>query len=316
VPRVSVAILHHRGPELLDVVLGSLERQRYRDFETIVVDDASDDGSAEHLRERWPQVRVVRTGERAVGVAAALNRAVAAATGELVALLNNDVELDPEWLAQLTRALDRQPQAGSAAGKLRNYWRRNHLDGTGDVFLRAGAGGKRGHGELDTGQYDREGPVLAPTGGAGLYRRDALAAVGPFDESFGAYFEDVDWGLRAQRAGYRSWYVPEAVAYHMEGRTTGGPGNPRYCALQWRNTVAVLAKNAPAGWIASRLPWIAAHHLAGLVRSARAGLLRAHLAGLGAALRALPAYRREHARLRRAHPLSASGFERRVAAGR
>jgi GT2 family glycosyltransferase len=308
-------VLHHRDPELLDVILGSLSAQGYRDFEAIVVDDASSDGSAAHLREHWPQVRVVRTGERNVGVAAALNVGVAAARGELVALLNNDLELEPNWLGELVASVDRNPQAGSAACKLRNFYRRGELDGAGDVFTRAGGGVKRGNGEPDRGQYDREEEVLAPTGGAGLYRRRALEEVGPFDESFFAYFEDVDWGLRAQAAGFRCVYNPAAVGYHMEGRTTGGKANRNYYAFQSCNVIGVMVKNVPMRWVVSHIPWIVAHQVGGLVRSTRAGMLGAHLQGLRRASVTLPRWLRSRRELAGSRRLSAREFSRALAVG-
>jgi GT2 family glycosyltransferase len=314
-PRVSAVVLHHRDPALLDVILGSLSAQRYRDFETIVVDDASSDGSAIHLREHWPQVRVIRTGEHNVGVAGALNVGVGAASGELIALLNNDLELDPNWIGELVATLDRNPQAGSAACKLRNFYRRGELDGAGDVFTRAGGGAKRGNGEPDRGQYDAADEVLAPTGGAGLYRRRALVEAGPFDESLFAYFEDVDWGLRAQGLGYRCVYNPAAVGYHMEGRTTGGKANPTYYALQSRNLIGVLVKNVPTGWIVSHIPWIVAHQLGGLVRSTRARLLGAHLHGLRLALGSLPRWMRVRREIAGSRRLSAREFSRALAVG-
>ena len=309
--RVTVAVLHHRDPSLLDVVLGSLEAQTFTDFETVVIDDASRDGSAEHLARRWPAVRVVRTGESNVGVTAAFNRAVAAAEGsELLALLNNDMELDPGWLAALVGALHRRPDCASAACRLLNYFDRERIDCVGDVYLRSGAGGKRGHGELDVGQYGVEADVLGPTGGAALYRMSAFERVGVFDEALYAYFEDVDWALRAQRAGLGSVYVPGAVAFHMEGRTTGGTANPRFYALQWRNTLALLIKHPPAGWLARHAPFIAAHQLHGLIRSARRRMLGAHLRGLAAALGQIGRWRAARRELRGHSPVATGEFER------
>ena len=238
-PRVSAAVLNYDGRDLLEVILPSLAAQEYRDFETIVVDNGSTDDSVSYVRETWPQVRVVSAGVANVGVAAALNIAVRTATGEFVALLNNDIELDSRWLGELVAALDRHPEAATAAGKLLSYHRRERIDGAGDIFTRAAVAWGRGSGQLDRGQYDHPEEVFAPTAGAGLYRTSALADVGSFDESFIAYFEDVDWGLRAQLAGYRSRYVPTAVGYHMGSMTTRGDENPLYYELQRRNTLAV-----------------------------------------------------------------------------
>ncbi len=314
-PTVSAVVLNYDGRELLGVILPSLATQTHPASEIVVVDNGSRDDSLEYLARQWPSVRVVAIAEN-VGVAAALNRGVASAGGEYVALLNNDLELDPCWLAELVSALERTPRAGAAACRLRNYYRREELDGAGDVFTRGGAGTKRGHRELDRDQYGVEEEVVAPTGGAGLYRARVLAEVGPFDESFFAYFEDLDWGLRALQAGYPSLYVPSAIGYHMEGRTTDGTRNPTYHALQWRNTLGVMVKNLPGRWVVRNAQWILRHQLGGMLASARSGLLRSHLRGLADAARSLPRWIPERRRIRAARRLSAREFERALAAGR
>ena len=135
------------------------------------------------------------------GFAGAVNAGIGRARGEYVALLNNDMELDPGWLAELVAALDADPAAGSAASKLRMLREPGVLDGAGDVVTWYGATWRRGHGEPDRGQYDAPGYVASPCAGAALYRRRALEEVGGFDEAFFAYLEDADWGLRAQLRG-------------------------------------------------------------------------------------------------------------------
>jgi GT2 family glycosyltransferase len=292
-PRVSAAVLNFNGRSLLGVILPSLAAQDYRDFEIVVVDDCSSDDSLEYLQREWPSVRVVRTGERNVGVSAALNVAVQVANGELIALLNNDIELDPGWLRELVDALDRHPEAATAAGKLLDYYERDRIDGAGDIFTRAATAWGRGNGQPDRGQFDEEEEIFAPTAGAGLYRASALAAVGHFDESFHAYFEDVDWGLRAQLAGFRSRYVPSAVGYHMGGATTRGDRVRRYYELQRRNAIAVMIKDVPARFLLRNAPLIVWHQLLGLAYGARAGMLRPHLRAVGAAARGAPSWLRD-----------------------
>jgi GT2 family glycosyltransferase len=309
-PRVSAAVLNYNGRELLEVILPSLAAQRYRDFETVVIDDCSTDDSLEYLREAWPDARVVLTGASNVGVSAALNVAVGAVTSEFVALLNNDIELDPEWMGELVGALDAHPQAATAAGKLLSYSERERIDGAGDIFTRAAMAWGRGSGQLDRGQYDRAEEVFAPTAGAGLYRVSALADVGPFDESFFAYFEDVDWGLRAQLAGYRSRYVPSAVGFHMGSATTQGDRNPLYYELQRRNTLAVLIKDVPARFLARNLPRILAEQLLGLAYSARAGMLSVHLRAVLAAARRAPGWLRARRSIMRARRIDTREFDR------
>jgi GT2 family glycosyltransferase len=158
VSRVAVVIPTWNGRSLLEAALRSLYAQSYSDYEVIVVDNGSSDGTVEHLRERWPAVHVVALADN-VGFAAAVNLGIARAHGEYVALLNNDMELDPEWLAELVAALDAEPGAGSAASKLRMLREPGVLDGAGDLVTWYGATWRRGHGELDRGQYDAPGVV-------------------------------------------------------------------------------------------------------------------------------------------------------------
>jgi hypothetical protein len=315
-PRVTAAILNYNGRELLDVVLPSLEAQTYRDFETVLVDDGSTDDSVAYARERWPGVRVVAAGDGNVGVAAALNAAVRAASGELVALLNNDLELDPRWLEELVATLDRHPEAATASGKLLSFHRRDVVDSAGDMFMRSGMAFGRGAGQVDRGQFDREEEVFAPTAGAGLYRATALADVGPFDESLFAYLEDVDWGLRAQLAGYRSRYAPSAVAYHMGSHTTGGDANPLFFRLKRRNTIALLVKDVPLRFIARNVHVIVGNHVLGLAYSARAGKLGPHLRAWGAALRCVPGWRRARRQILGGRRIPLADFDRFVSARR
>ena len=302
---VSAVVLTYDGRELLEVVLPSLFAQTQPALEVIVVDNGSSDGTADWLRAEWPAVHVVSI-PRNVGVAAALNRGVDAARGEYVALLNNDLELATDWLAEMVAGLDRHPDAASVACKLRSYQDRERLDGTGDVLTRRLVAFRRGGGELDVGQYDSEEEILTPTAGAALYRASALARVGPFDESFWAYFEDVDWGLRAQLAGLHSWYLPRALAYHMGGATTGGDRNPFYLVLHHRNRIGLMVKDLPLSVLARNAPAIAREQAGTLVHCARNGTLRLYLRAWLGALRRLPGWLRARWRIQRGRHISAS----------
>jgi GT2 family glycosyltransferase len=273
--RVTVAILNYDGRELLDAVMPSVLAQRYDGVHVVVVDNGSRDDSAEHVRRHWPTVKVIQIPEN-VGVAAALNRAVAASNSEFVALLNNDVELEPRWLGELINALDAHPEAASASGKLLRYHDREIIDAAGDLMLWSSAVVNRGSGQIDRGQFDRPQAVFAACAGAALYRRSAFEIVGPFDESFFAYLEDIDWAVRAQLSGLGSWYVPAAVGYHMGGATTS-KRKGFYGRLQRRNQIVLVVKNFPAEALLRHGWKIAIHQLLWLAASARDGMLREHL---------------------------------------
>jgi GT2 family glycosyltransferase len=244
-PLVTVAVLSYDGRHLLEVILPSLARQRFRDFEVIVVDNGSHDDTQLWLREHWRHVTVVSLSEN-VGVTAALNVCTTVGHGDLLALFNNDIELDPNCLGELVGALCDHPEAGWAGAKLLDYNRRDVIDGAGDVYTWAGTGHRRGHGERDTGQFDEPRAIFGACGGAAMYRRSVLRDVGPFDEDFFAFYEDVDWNLRAQLAGFSCRYVPTAVVYHM-GSATIGRGLTDFTRYHlWRNSLWVIVKDLPA----------------------------------------------------------------------
>jgi GT2 family glycosyltransferase len=242
-------VLNFNGRELLDVLLPSLLAQTHPSIEIIVVDNGSSDDSPAHVAANWPSVQV-QALERNIGISAGFNVCVQASSGEFVLLLNTDVELEESCVEELVRALDRDPHAVVAAAKLRDFHRRELLDGAGDIYSWTGLANRRGQGEVDRGQYDAKTDVFGACAAVALYRRSAFASVGEFDERFYALCEDVDWAMRAQLAGHGCRYVPSAVAYHMGGATLGHGLTDFTCYHLWRNGVWVIAKNLPASALA------------------------------------------------------------------
>ncbi len=313
-PRLTVAILSYDGRHLLELILPSLARQRFRDFEVVVVDNGSRDDTVQWLGEGWPQVQVISLPEN-LGVSAALNVCAHAGGAELVALFNNDIELDPDCLAELVEALDADPQAGWAAPKLRDFERRELLDGAGDVFTWAATGGRRGHGEVDRGQYDAPGEIFGACGGAALYRRSVLRLVGDFDEHFFAFYEDVDWNLRAQLAGFSCRYVPSAVAYHM-GSATIGRGLSDFTRYHlWRNRLWIVAKDLPLGTIVRHSPELVLGQLENLAMAIRARKLGLWLRVWRDALRGLPRMLRKRRQVQGARRIGLQTLEAIVGPG-
>jgi len=310
----TAAIASYNGRELLETVLPSLAAQRFRDFRTVVIDDGSSDGTVEWLARRWPDVEVVAL-PRNVGVTAALNVCLrAGAESELVVLLNNDLELDPDCLGELVRAMGENPNAGSAGAKLLDFYDRSVLDGAGDVLDWAGTGWRRGHGEPDDGRYDAPQAIFGLCGGAAIYRRAALEDVGEFDESFFAFVEDTDWALRAQLAGWSARYVPTAVAFHM-GSATIGAGMSDFTRYHlWRNSVWLIAKDFPLAALVRRAPRILYVQAAQLYLATRAGKLGLWLRIMRDAARGLPAALQRRRDVQRRRRVSVRELERVVTA--
>lgn len=285
--RVAVVIPNWNGERLLHTCLSSLRRQSFRDFETVLVDNGSTDGSLELLAREFPEARVVALGENR-GFAAAANAGIAATEAEYVVLLNNDTEQDPGWLEALVRAADVHPEAGSFASKLVDFHDRRLLDGAGDALRLSGLPYRLGHGEVDRGQFDAPAGVFGACAAAALYRRGMLEEVGLFDEDFGSYCEDGDLAFRARLAGYGCLYVPGAVVYHMGSASTGGKRSEAATRLGTRNSISLLVKNLPLSVVPHVLPFFLLGQLARLLTAAATGTLRAHLEGLAGTWRQLP----------------------------
>ncbi|MBA2443462.1 MAG: glycosyltransferase family 2 protein [Rubrobacter sp.] len=301
-PCVAVVVPNWNGERFLGPCLSSLLRQSYRDFETIIVDNGSEDGSLALLDREFPEVRALPLGENR-GFSAAVNVGIGATDAELVALLNNDTEQDAGWLSALVRAADAHPEAGSFASKLLDFADRKTLDGAGDALRRSGLPYRLGHGERDRGQYDTPAPVFGACAAAALYRREMFDEIGTFDEDFFAYCEDGDLSFRAQLAGYGCRYVPEAVVYHVGSASTGGQRSAFATRLGTRNGLLLLVKDLPLPLVPLYLPSILLGQLLRLgVTALSPETRRGHFAGLAGALRLLPRMlgkRREVQRRRR-----------------
>jgi GT2 family glycosyltransferase len=243
----SVIIPNYNGLCFLPVCLSALEVQTYPllHAEIIVVDDASTDGSVAFVREHFPQVRVVEMA-RNCGLAMACNAGAAAARGDLLVMLNNDTEAEPDWLAALVAAAHAHPRAGSIASKMLLFDRRDTLHSAGDVMGADGIPRNRGVWERDEGQYDADVTVFGGCGGAVAYRREAWQAAGGFDERLFMYLEDVDLAWRLRLLGWEAVYAPEARLYHHLSATGGGVLASYYTG---RNTIWVIAKDMPGSLV-------------------------------------------------------------------
>jgi GT2 family glycosyltransferase len=286
-PCVTVVIPNWNGESLLQLCLTSLRDQYFTDFETLLVDSGSTDGSLDFVAEYFPEVKTIALGENR-GFAGAVNAGIRESGTEFVALLNNDTEQDPGWLEALVRAADSHPEAGLFASKLVDFHDRRMLDGAGDAMRLSGLPYRLGHGERDGGRFDAPGYVFGACAAAAIYRRDMLDEVGLFDEDFVSYCEDGDLSFRAQLAGYRCFYVPGAIVYHMGSASTGGKRSPTATRLGTRNSFSLLVKNLPLSVVPHVLPFFVVGQIARLLTAAMTGSLRAHLEGLAGALRHLP----------------------------
>lgn len=241
---VSFVIPNWNQREMLASALRSIQALRKPEgcsTETIVVDNASTDGSAEAAEAAG--ARVLRQAAN-VGVSRAFNVGIEAAKGEYVALLNNDVELAEDWLERLLAALE--PGVWFAAGKTLDWADRSRIDGAGDAVCRGGAAWRLGHGRADGPEFEQRKRTFFPSATATVYRREFFEHAGAFEEAFFAYLEDVEMGLRAASLGLEGVYEPAARAYHR-GSVTGVSWSPQMVRWMTAHQVLLLAKHYPAG---------------------------------------------------------------------
>jgi GT2 family glycosyltransferase len=242
-PRVSVIILNWNGRHLLDRCLPSVLNQDLIEYEVVLFDNGSTDGSVEWVQRHFPAVRLM-CAERNLGFARPNNEAVRATKGPYVATLNNDAEPAPDWLSEMVRAAEGSSRVGMCASKMVRASDPSVMDACGIEVDRAGIGWNRYSGELDRPGERAPYEVFGPCAGAALYRRAMLEQVGLFDEDYFAYYEDVDLAWRAQRAGWRCLYVPSARVTHRHS-STGEEGSPFKAYHLGRNKVWTLIKNYP-----------------------------------------------------------------------
>ncbi|MCK4546055.1 MAG: glycosyltransferase family 2 protein [Candidatus Eisenbacteria sp.] len=240
----SVIIVNWNGRDFLETCLQSLETQQFRSFEVLLVDNGSEDGSVAMVRERFPWVVSIIENEKNLGFGIANNQAIVRARGRYIVLLNNDTEADERWLGALVAAAEAAPSAGMCASKILNFDRRDVIDNTGHLIYRDGLNRGRGRLEVDVGQYDDASECLFPSGCAALYRKSMLDEIGLFDETFFAYGDDTDLGLRGRLAGWQCVFVPAARVYHRYSATTG-QYSPAKAFLVERNRVWVAVKILP-----------------------------------------------------------------------
>ncbi len=285
---VSIVIPNWNGKKFLTGCLDSLAQQTYGNVEIIVVDNGSKDGSVEFLERNYPQVKLVLFPTN-TGFSVAVNRGIRESTGEYVALLNNDTVVDCKWVEEMVTAMQAHPEIGSAACKMLAYDDHTMLDGAGDGYRRGGLPGRIGHREHDTGRFHTARYILGACGGAAFYRRSLFQTVGYFDDDYFAYLEDVDFGLRAQSAGYKCYYVPTAVVYHLGCGTTGSGYNPLVVRLSSQNNINTIVKNIPTPLLWKFLPQIFYWQLYYLaVILVRSGQIAAWFQGVWGAVKLLP----------------------------
>lgn len=237
--QVTILIVNWNGREWLESLMPTLETQTFPAFDIVVVDNGSTDGSCAWLAQHWPQVRVIALSEN-VGFAKANNVGIDATNAPFVLALNNDTLPEPQFVAEMVNGMA-DAAVGMVAARVVQWQDATLLDSAGIDVNQFGMAFQRGWGD-SAENHTTPQQIFGPSGAAALYRREMLDEIGRFDETFFAYYEDVDLAWRAQRAGWRCQYQPTAIVKHWHSATGNRVTNLKLRLLS-RNKWLTLAKN-------------------------------------------------------------------------
>ena len=242
---MSVIILNFNGKEFLSKCLDSVFNSDYSNFEVVLVDNASTDGSIRLVQEGFHEHRNLRVihNNRNLGFAEGNNVGAKAAKGEYVVFLNIDTEVDPEWLKELVMLMESDETIGAAQSKLLLFDHKT-IDSAGDFINFYGEGWMRGGGEEDKGQYNRIDQIFSARGAAMIVQKQILKQVGYFDPTFFMICEDIDLSWRIRLNGYKVMFVPQSIVYHAgSGIRKAYQRSVQSYYYNNRNILIVLIKN-------------------------------------------------------------------------
>ena len=275
---VSVVIPNFNGIAFLDSVLASLEGQTLSNFEVILVDNGSTDGSCSFVTANYPWVHLIELSEN-FGFCGAVNAGIRAAKAPYVLLLNNDTEVKEDVVEEMLAAIRRHKNAFSCGARMVQYHDRDRLDDVGNYYCALGWSFARGRGK-DIHAYETEDKIFSACAGAAIYRKKIIEKIGYFDEEHFAYLEDTDIGYRARIYGYENWYAPKAIVYHVGSGTSGSRYNQFKTRYSSRNNIYLIYKNMPLLQIILNLPFLAVGFLIKFLFFAVKGMGKEYAAGI------------------------------------
>lgn len=251
---VTVIIPNYNGIQYIRKCLDSLGNQTLSDFDIIVVDNASTDGSIEVVEQEYPNV-IVKKLDQNYGFCHAVNVGIGMAKTEYLILLNNDTEATSEFVEELYKAIDSHEDTFAVASKMLQLNDKDKIDAAGDLYCALGWAFSLGK-DKSKDRYDKEAVVFSACGGASIYRKSVFEQIGYFDELHFTYLEDVDVCYRARIMGYKNRYTNKAVVYHAGSGTTGSRYNSFKVRMAARNSWYVIYKNMPLLQIIINFPFL------------------------------------------------------------
>lgn len=282
---VTVIIPNYNGSKYIRECLDSLRLQNYKNFNIIVVDNASTDGSDLIIEEEYNEVQLIRNASN-LGFSSGVNIGIKAAKSEYVILLNNDAMVEYNFIEEMVKGISSREDIFSCCGKILQYNSPEKIDDAGDFYTIMGIPYQRGLDESRK-KYKKSTRIFSSCAGAAIYRRELFEKVGYFDELHFAYLEDVDIGFRANILGYINIYLPRAITYHIGSASSGERYNEFKIKLAARNSIYVYYKNMPVIMLIFNLPFIVFGHAVKYLFFKKKGFEKIYLSGIKEALGSL-----------------------------
>lgn len=256
--KVAIVVLNWNGHKDTIECVESLKKTTCPDYEILIVDNGSSDGSEAILRKKFPELKLIQTGKN-LGFAGGENIGIREALGvgttgagatargaDYVLLLNNDTTVDPDFAVELVKAASLNPQAGILCSKVYFLSRPDIIWYAGASFHPwLGWGRHRGYGQKDAGQFDRTEETPRACGCSLMVTREFCEKAGLLDDEYFCYCEDTDWGMRARKAGFKVLYVPASKVWHKVAQSTGGLATSIALYYFVRNSLRCVDRNAP-----------------------------------------------------------------------
>lgn len=297
--KITIVIPNYNGKHFMEPCLASLGRQTYKDFEILVVDNASTDGSIEYLKEHYPDIRIIALDQN-YGFSKAVNVGIRHSSAPYVILLNNDTTVDEHFVDEMRKAIEQSPRIFSVSSKMIQMYHPELIDSAGDLYTLPGWGVCRGVGR-PVSNYSEADEIFSACAGASIYRRRVFQKIGYFDENHFAYLEDIDIGYRAKIYGYRNMYCPSAIVFHVGSGTSGSKYNAFKVKLSARNNIYVNYKNMPLPFLVLNFMPLLLGYLVKYAFFLRIGWGKEYKEGVSEGLRTMKAQKKVPFRLRHLH---------------
>ncbi|MDD5489520.1 MAG: glycosyltransferase family 2 protein [Candidatus Moranbacteria bacterium] len=263
---IAVIVVNWNGKKYLKDCFDSLQNQTYKNFKVFFVDNGSEDDSVDFIKEKYletnlPSVDIFQLKKNTgfcFGYNTGIKKALEDEDTKYVVVLNNDTKLDEKYIEELRSCAERHPEAGSIQPKVLKYFEKNKVDCAGIRIARDGTAHNRGYSK-DEKEYKEEKEIFGANGTASLFTRRALEKTALpghnyFDNDHFVFYEDVDLAWRMKNAGFKTYFCPDALAYHVHSGTAGKASLMKAYYLH-RNYFFTVFKNYPCGKLAKTLFW-------------------------------------------------------------